>query len=880
MTTKRDYPESYRPVHHRAPRVAELHDGRIAALGEPGFEAAGRVVLHVCDRRPAREGLGPGLPLVAPEGGVFACRPGDELVAGIWCDAGAKLWLAWSDGQAIHVRRTRELNDLTTAEAWETLDTIALRADGLHLGSGAVRSSGSLVLAAAELPAGRILLSEVGEEGACVAELATHALNHTPSLALDPDGQRAHVVWDTEDLRILYRDVTLDNLRVASAGAAGKGDIPHLCEAPFGPCGQMGNVPFSPLEVWYGCHHPDVATNGREIIVAYTDHMHFIKYGFHDGRQWHRDLHLTTLHPRFTETVEHSPWLWTDGDGVLHLSFVCLTRPWVYDSRWLGEGFSDPQPVEGLMHPSAFCDEARVKAERLSLARDGGTMLLSSSFLPERHGLYTRTQAPVVLRPNEPLLFLDSEDVAEVRNLEARLETMRTDPAEPILEPTDREEDFDGGRVLNGGTILLDGGRYRMWYGAMPIHTDDEENWYDQVLVGYAESDDGITWRRTPTGLDTEFRGRPAPNRIAGVDHNACVFIDPSDTPSRRYKAVKFETRAQRLDHVLATGEGTYLGLPRRGWLATSPDGLAWEREEIVVEFPGPEPYGFTPQKALYDPADPDPNRRFKAIGYASLVARRRGAMVATSPDARHWIVEERSPTLDSTAAVTPVRSAGPYGQIHDAGLDRYGRYLLAFYGYQFDGESEDIRLAVSRDGHRYNYVFPETPLVALGGSGTWNSGYMMPVDLCIDGEQMAYFYGCNPLQGPESGTTIPSWRVCAGRAVAKRDRFVRLSPREAGQPALLRTVPVAFEGEGLTLSVNAALRDGSVLRVGLVSAERPLPGFEPEACGPITGDSLAHAVRWRAHSVLPTDVNRFRIELHLQGQPDDALYGLACSQP
>jgi len=230
-------------------------------------------------------------------------------------------------------------------------------------------------------------------------------------------------------------------------------------------------------------------------------------------------------------------------------------------------------------------------------------------------------------------------------------------------------------------------------------------------------------------------------------------------------------------------------------------------------------------------------------------------------------------------AAVTPVRPAGPYAQIHDASMTRYGRYLFAFYGYQFDGESADTRLAVSRDNERFTFVYPETPLVALGEPGSWNSAYMMPVDLVVEDEEMWLYYGCSASSTSAESSGIPEWHVCGGRAVVRRDGFVEVSPREAGQCGRLVTIPFEVEETGaLRLEVNAKLTEGSALRVGLTEAAPPydpIPGFGPEDCRTITGDRVRHPVRWQGGEILPIGVRRFRIQLELLGCPDDALYSV-----
>ena len=863
MTLKRPYPESYQAVPCRSPRVATLPDGSLLVLSEPGFTEFGRAVLHHVPALPAQEGLhGAGLALIATHRSVFHCGTAAPLQAGIWVDAGGRIWVAWSDGDRIGVRRTcepfRDLAGLRAAGAWERYDMKLPHGTALwHLGSAVLdpQQPGNILLALLEQPAGRIHVVAAGESGAVRSVLHTHPRNHAPSIAVDPAGGRVHVVWATEDLYIRYRAVDRVDL---AAGRVRE-------EEPF--------------EVWRYSHHPDVASNGREVIVTYTDHMHNIKYGWFDGRAWHQDLHLTTLHPRFLETLQHSPWLWRDRQGAVHLSFACLTRDLVFDSQWLGEDFSDPQPVEGLFHPSLFVDEVRVRPERMSLERDGGTLLLSSSFLPERHGVYQQEQEAIALSPDEPVLMFETGAFAEWRNLQSRLETMRPDPVEPVLLPTGRVEDFDGSRVLSGGTVLHDGGRFRMWYGALALKAQPGVQWYDQVYVGYAESADSCNWSRVDTGNGAEFLGRPAPNRILNVDHNACVFIDPLDEPERRYKAVKFDSRAQCHDRIVATGAATgYLGLPRCGWLSTSADGLTWRREAITIDFPGAEPYSLQPQGAIYDPADPDPQRRYKVLGFTSQVGHRRCATLACSADCRHWTVAERSPLLDSMMAVTPVRPAGSFAQLHDATIARWGRYLLGFYQNQFDSESADIRLAFSRFGDRFRFAFPETPLVALGPAGSWNSRYLMPSSLVAVGDRVYLYYGAFSDQPYVTEHGLPIARMCGGRVSTLRDRWVALSPRENGD-ALLETKSWSLPSgaEPLRLELNARLQPGAKVTVALLPVDRPeseWPGYEMAACQPLCGDQVRHRVTWQSQMYLPPGPCRFRLRLKLTGgSPADAIY-------
>ena len=89
---------------------------------------------------------------------------------------------------------------------------------------------------------------------------------------------------------------------------------------------------------------------------------------------------------------------------------------------------------------------------------------------------------------------------------------------------------------------LPDAGRYRMYYRGRNVLYDQKGlHLTHPEVVCYAESDDGITWRRRELGLH-EFEGSKRNNILwkgVGV-HNFSPFIDghPNCPPNQRYKAV------------------------------------------------------------------------------------------------------------------------------------------------------------------------------------------------------------------------------------------------------------------------------------------------------------------------------------------------------
>ena len=99
---------------------------------------------------------------------------------------------------------------------------------------------------------------------------------------------------------------------------------------------------------------------------------------------------------------------------------------------------------------------------------------------------------------------------------------------EPVLVG-DSEADGSGASIY--GSVVREAGVFRMWYQAWP------KNWLgnDAALVGYAESDDGIEWRK-PKLVVGETNG-PEGNLTNLGFHSPSVFVDPGQQGKNRYRA-------------------------------------------------------------------------------------------------------------------------------------------------------------------------------------------------------------------------------------------------------------------------------------------------------------------------------------------------------
>ena len=167
---------------------------------------------------------------------------------------------------------------------------------------------------------------------------------------------------------------------------------------------------------------------------------------------------------------------------------------------------------------------------------------------------------------------------------------------EPVMMP--RPDDPlapDRSGSLFYGTVLLDEGKFRMWYFAKYDEIEYGKPGYDeQSHVAYAESDDGVHWTR-PSLNQVEIEGSRDNNALAlpgAKSYGACVIKEDDDAdPQRRYKMI-FNTRHSGSDapaaeqHARASKDDDLRNPSGRTFrTATSSNGIHWAaREDLPVD--------------------------------------------------------------------------------------------------------------------------------------------------------------------------------------------------------------------------------------------------------------------------------------------------------
>lgn len=417
-------------------------------------------------------------------------------------------------------------------------------------------------------------------------------------------------------------------------------------------------------------------------------------------------------------------------------------------------------------------------------------------------------------------------------------------------------------------------GRYQLWYQALTSRSPERAG------VAYAESDDGLTWRKPRLGIikfagaDTNLVLEPAEGH-----YGASVLYDARDAdPARRYKLACFRV-------------GQAAGRKIMGLAAAfSPDGIRWTMHPKFPLLPGS--YGKRSDPPLagdktYEGGVPlsvsdvidvlyDEPRGLFAIYAKTWLDMPEGqtfwkrAIVRTeSRDFLTWskpVLVIQPDEFDGTG----VEYRPPTTKVHAnrRGVQLHGGPVFRHEGVYFsllqkmDGEITGLmpaELAVSRDGLAWQRPFRQVDFIGVDADPDhFDAGCLWtnatPVVLA---DEIRFYYG--GYAGKWNGDLLrnPSG---IGLATIPRDRFAGVRPIEQVGQVTFRVVD--FTGVS-ALTLNAAIQGG--IRVEVLNEEGyRLPGFTKEDAVPLLGDARAHAVRWKQKTFGDLPAARGLLRVHL----------------
>lgn len=413
-------------------------------------------------------------------------------------------------------------------------------------------------------------------------------------------------------------------------------------------------------------------------------------------------------------------------------------------------------------------------------------------------------------------LFVDDYFVERLSD-KARLVVQKPVPREVVLV-TDKP--WEGSSCLYF-TIFQDGELYRMYYRGLQVN--DGKPAHCEVVC-YAESRDGVKWKRPELGL-VEFDGSTKNNIVwDGLgSHNFTPFVDhnPKCRPEAKYKAIG---RGKR------TPDGK-TGSIHQLFAFQSPDGIHWS---LMHDEPVLTQGRFDSQNVAFWDAERDCYSAF----YRDSLAGFRAVRTATSRDFLHW-GEHRFLGYRGAARQ----------HLYTNAIQRYDRapHLLIGFPTRFlprnkfpdRPEWTEPILIAGRDGRSFRlWNDPIIPANTKATSGN-RSNYVSWGLVQLPGK--ANEYSLYAAEDRRMGTSMRLRRYSY-----RTDGFISVTARSSAGDLL--TKPLTFFGNHL--SVNYAARSGGSLRVELQDADgKPLPGYKLDNCRAISGDETERTVTWKKTS-------------------------------
>ncbi len=455
-------------------------------------------------------------------------------------------------------------------------------------------------------------------------------------------------------------------------------------------------------------------------------------------------------------------------------------------------------------------------------------MLISTILLALTTSLPSQEAIPV---SHFRQLFVDDHVIAERDGVDLTLHQPAKHPDNPVLRA---EHPWESKGVAIYGTVMHDDGLFRMWYRAID----------DTCYACYAESDDGVHWRK-PVLNARPHRGSTENNIVLGgpefyLDGFAVIRDDHEWDLARRYKMLTC-THHRRFAAMI------------------SPDGLHWRGP---INSPAPLDTGdvislyhdtglgkfvaLLKRRFVYDAAQPGPERK-------------RARLVAYSDDLINW--------SEPSWALVPDEQDPPTTELYSHVAYMYQGMRIGYVtNFEVATERIDVELCTSRDGLSWHRYRERVPFIPNGPDRTCDAGMALAgaSGLVIRDDRIwIYYLGADhdhEGQVDDGGEPTPSG-ICL--AQLRLDGFVSADAGPDG--GTLLTKPLLCSGS--TLRINADAPAGEIRAEFLDADGQPIPGRDLASAIPFTGDAVNTQLQWQPPSEGPPSLigQPISIRFHLR---------------
>lgn len=401
-------------------------------------------------------------------------------------------------------------------------------------------------------------------------------------------------------------------------------------------------------------------------------------------------------------------------------------------------------------------------------------------------------------------------------------------------------------RVGYPNTVMEDQGKYRMWYDAWC-----ELQPGDTVTQGipprvtcYAESDDGVHWKKPVVG-SYEFRGSRQ-NNIVLPTSPGTVFIDPNAPASERYKFFGRNRSAMAKDIKANAGL----------WIFGSPDGF---RFDPLFSERATDIRSDTHDVAFWDPVLNKYVAYIKYIGRGDLSIRPNSPIGALG-NRKIWRMETNDLKNWPEPAMILAMDAGDRkdSDLYNSAAIRYPYAARAYFMfpsayYYYVGEGArlndgplDIQFAASRDGIHFSRP-DRHPFVRNGLEGSFDSRAMyMGVGMLRRGDELWMYYVGYDFTHGDTDAMAQNHKGVISRLVLRLDGFMSADADYQGGEIVSR--PILFNGQRLELNMDASA--GGAVQVEILDAQmNPIPGFTLDEADILDGNSVRRVVTWKGKS-------------------------------
>ncbi len=417
--------------------------------------------------------------------------------------------------------------------------------------------------------------------------------------------------------------------------------------------------------------------------------------------------------------------------------------------------------------------------------------------------------------------FLDDWNLISYHNLQRRMGEPRYVPEATLVDGL-----TEGTWNFPLVTRLPEEGKYIGLYGAAVSPPDfDPSQWTArfkprQQVLCYAESEDGIHWRRPDLRGRTSFEGPVfAPNQVFGTTllaNGLPVYYDPYEkNPDLRFKYM-----------LCSLGMKAHAHGPRA--MATSPDGIRWRLSHVFHQLDAVD----SPYSVFYNP-----ERQVYVLNGRAYGGDRRIFF---------WETADWQQFSEPELIMHPDPEDPPLVGFYGMPVVRYENLFIGLLWWIYcdpgtfglpNGPIE-CALAYSYDGRHFNRLFHK-PFIRRNELGEHGGGCIYTGSMLVDEHHHIRFYSGSSKAEHFQNQDLDDAALMLH--TLRLDGFAYLAT-PAGK-GLLRTRPFTITGDNL--QINARSPFGEIRARLLDERGKELPGFGFADCQPLQGDELFWTPRW-----------------------------------